>query len=134
MQITGKFVEDWKEALKDYINDEDTELTKEDAAAWAAEVRSSFPELNAALEAFLGTISDGLGGKSGSLSELQKGIQGITEDTAQVLESLLNSMRLYVADTNMHIKDQTDYIKKMWKMMDDSINGMNPFYVQMKNV
>lgn len=134
MQITGKFVEDWKEALKDYINDEDTELTKEDAAAWAAEVRSSFPELNAALEAFLGTISDGLGGKSGNLSELQKGIQGITEDTAQVLESLLNSMRLYVADTNMHIKDQTDYIKKMWKMMDDSINGMNPFYVQMKNV
>lgn len=134
MQITGKFVEDWKEALKDYVNDEDTKLTKEDAAAWAEEVRSSFPELNAALEAFLGTISDGLGGKSGNLSELQKGIQGITEDTAQVLESLLNSMRLYVADTNMHIKDQTDYIKKMWKIMDDSINGQSPFYVQMKNI
>lgn len=134
MQITGAFTERWKEALKDYINDEDTELTKEDAAAWAAEVRSSFPELNAALEAFLGTISDGLGGKSGSLSELQKGIQGVTEETAQVLESLLNSMRLYVADTNMHIKDQTDYIKKMWKMMDDSVNGTSAFYVQMKNI
>jgi uncharacterized membrane protein len=134
MQITGAFTEQWKEALKDYINDEDTELTKEDAASWAEEVRSSLPELNAALEAFLGTISEGLGGKSGSLSELQKGIQGVTEETAQVLESLLNSMRLYVADTNMHIKDQTDYIKKMWKMMDDSVTGSSPFYVQMKNI
>lgn len=134
MQITGKFVEDWKEALKDYINDEDTELTKEDAAAWAAEVRSSFPELNAALEAFLGTISDGLGGKSGSLSELQKGIQGITEETAQVLEALLNSMRLYVADTNNEIKNQTTYIKKMWTMMDNAVSGQNPFWVQMKSI
>jgi hypothetical protein len=134
MQITTAYTEQWEKALKDYINDEDTRLTKEEAAAWAAEVRSSFPELNEALEAFLGTISEGLGGKSGSLSELQKGIQGVTEETAQVLESLLNSMRLYVADTNMHIKDQTDYIKKMWKMMDDSVNGMSAFYVQVKNI
>lgn len=134
MQITGAFTERWKESLKDYINDEDTELTKEDAAAWAAEVRSSFPELNAALEAFLGTISDSLGGKSGSLSELQKGIQGITEDTAQVLEALLNSMRLYVADTNNEIKSQTTYIKRMWQMMDNAVTGSSPFYVQMKTI
>lgn len=134
MQITGAFTEQWKEALKDYINDEDTELTKEDAASWAEEVRSSLPELNAALEAFLGTISEGLGGKSGSLSELQKGIQGITEDTAQVLESLINSMRLYVADTNNEIKNQTTYIKRMWQMMDNAVNGSSPFYVQMKTI
>lgn len=134
MQITGAFTERWKEALKDYINDEDTELTKEDAADWAKEVRDSFPELNAALEAFLGTITDGLGGKSGSLSELQKGIQGITEETAQVLEALLNSMRLYVADTNNEIKSQTTYIKKMWTMMDNAVNGSRPFYVQMKTI
>lgn len=134
MQITGAFTEQWKEALKDYINDEDTELTKEDAASWAEEVRSSLPELNAALEAFLGTISEGLGGKSGSLSELQKGIQGITEETAQVLESLINSMRLYVADTNNEIKSQTTYIKRMWQMMDNAVNGSSPFYVQMKTI
>jgi hypothetical protein len=134
MQITGAFTERWKEALKDYINDEDTELTKEEAAAWAAEVRSSFPELNEALEAFLGTISEGLGGKSGSLSELQKGIQGVTEETAQVLEALLNSMRLYVADTNNEIKSQTTYIKRMWQMMDNAVTGSSPFYVQMKTI
>jgi hypothetical protein len=134
MQITAAYTEQWEKALKDYINDEDTELTKEEAAAWAAEVRSSFPELNAALEAFLGTISEGLGGKSGSLSELQKGIQGVTEETAQVLEALLNSMRLYVADTNNEIKSQTTYIKRMWQMMDNAVTGSSPFYVQMKNI
>jgi hypothetical protein len=134
MQITGAFTERWKEALKDYINDEDTKLTREDAAAWAKEVRDSFPELNAALEAFLGTISEGLSGKSGRLSELQKGIQGITEETAQVLEALLNSMRLYVADTNNEIKSQTTYIKKMWTMMDNAVSGSRPFYVQMKTI
>ena len=134
MQITGAFVEQWKSALGSYINDEDTKLTREDAAAWAKEVRDSFPELNAALEAFLGTISEGLGGKSGSLSELQKGIQGITEETAQVLEALLNSMRLYVADTNNEIKSQTTYIKKMWTMMDNAVSGSRPFYVQMKTI
>lgn len=134
MQITGAFVEQWKNALGDYVNEKDTELTADEAADWARRVKESFPELNAALEAFLGTISDGLGGKSGSLSELQKGIQGVTEETAQVLESLLNSMRLYVADTNNEIKNQTTYIKRMWQMMDNAVNGSSPFYVQMKSI
>lgn len=34
------------------------------------------------------------------LSALSKSIQGVSESTAQVLESLLNSMRFYVADSN----------------------------------
>lgn len=131
--ITGKFVEQWKDALGYYINEKDTTLTAEEAASWAAEVKESLPELNAALEAFLGTISSSLS-ESGSLSELQKGIQGVTEETAQVLEALLNSMRLYVADTNNEIKNQTKYIEKMWRMMDNAVSGLNPFYVQMKTI
>ena len=39
------------------------------------------------------------------LSGLQEGIKSITEDTAQALEALLNSMRFYVADTNLEIKN-----------------------------
>ena len=35
-----------------------------------------------------------------NLSGLQKGIQGISESTAQVIESYLNSVRFYVADSN----------------------------------
>ena len=38
--------------------------------------------------------------EEGGLSALSKSIQGVSESTAQVLESLLNSMRFYVADSN----------------------------------
>lgn len=38
--------------------------------------------------------------EGGGLSALTKGIQGVSESTAQVLEALLNSMRFYVADSN----------------------------------
>lgn len=38
--------------------------------------------------------------EGGGLSALSKSIQGVSESTAQVLESLLSSMRFYVADSN----------------------------------
>ena len=59
------------------------------------------PELSKALELIWNALGGSRGeAEGGSLSALQKGIQGVTEDTAQVLESLLNSMRFYVADSN----------------------------------
>ena len=70
---------------------------------------------NIDLDAFLqgwydmfGGLSDGA---SSGLSALQKGIQGVTEETAQVLESLLNSMRFTQAEAYQQIKEQTGYIK-----------------------
>lgn len=38
------------------------------------------------------------------LSGLQQGIQSITEETAQALEAMLNSMRSYVSDSNMQLR------------------------------
>lgn len=42
--------------------------------------------------------------QAGELSGLAKGIQGVTEETALVLESLLNSMRYFVSDTNTQVR------------------------------
>ena len=42
---------------------------------------------------------------SSSLSGLAAGIQGVTEETAQVVEAYLNSMRYYVADTNKELRN-----------------------------
>jgi hypothetical protein len=98
MQITNKWIEDWKKALTKYVNDEDTELTVPDIRAWAEEIKASFPSLNEALESLLGIISQGLSEKGTGLTSLQKGIQGITEDQADVIESYLNSIRGYAAD------------------------------------
>ena len=106
MQITQAFVDKWKRDLSKYVNEKDTELTPEDAAAFANDIKATFPELNAALEAFLGTIHETVGGlQSGELSFLQKGIQGITEDTAQIIEAYLNSIRGYVSEQVTHTKN-----------------------------
>lgn len=116
-QITGAYVEQWKGALQKFINQEkgDSELTPEEAKLWAEQVKASFPQLNDALEAFLGTIHEGLGGSgSNSLSELQKGIQGVTEQTAQVIESILNSMRYYTMDSNAQLAQQTKVMTDMF--------------------
>lgn len=113
MQITQAFVDRWKRDLEKYVNEKDTDLTPEDAAAWANEVKATFPELSAALEAFLGTIHESVGGlQSGELSSLQKGIQGITEETAQIIEAYLNSIRGYVSEQVTHTRNIYNILKQ----------------------
>lgn len=114
MQITQAFVDKWKRDLSKYVNEKDTELTPEDAKAWAEEVKATFPELSNALEAFLGTIHETVGGlqSSGELSSLQKGIQGITEDTAQIIEAYLNSIRGYVSEQVTHTRNIYNILKQ----------------------
>lgn len=106
MQIVGAYTDMYSRWLKDYINPDggDVNLTAEEAREWAEKVKSTFPELSAALESFFSGTQD-LMQEQGELSELSKGIQGITETTAQVLEALLNSMRFYVADSNTQLKN-----------------------------
>lgn len=113
MQITGAFAEMWKKDLEKYINADDTELTKDEAREWAEKVRRTMPELSNALEAFLGTIYESVGGlQSGELSSLQKGIQGITEDTAQIIEAYLNSIRGYVSEQVTHTRNIYNILKQ----------------------
>jgi hypothetical protein len=132
LRLTDKFLEPFYKNLNDYLKD--FELTTEESKSLREQADAIMPELSAALEQIWTSLGGGNGETSGSLSELQKGIQGVTEETAQVLEALLNSMRLYVADTNNEIKSQTTYIKRMWQMMDNAVTGSSPFYVQMKNI
>lgn len=102
--ITGEYVERWKNMLKKYIDPEgdDLELTVTEAQRWAEEVRKTMPELSDALEAYLGSISSTLGGGN-SLSGLEKGIQGMTEEQADILASYWNSVRQYVANIDTKI-------------------------------
>ena len=86
---------------------------------WDA-ILAAAKKANVDLDAFLqgyrdlfGTISDSAGG---SLSELQKGIQGVTEDTAQIIEAYLNSIRGYVSE-------QVAYTKRLYEMFDRMSRG-----------
>lgn len=102
--ITGTYVKRWENMLKKYIDPEgdDLELTVTEAQRWAEEVRKTMPELSDALEAYLGSISSTLSGGN-SLSGLEKGIQGMTEEQADILASYWNSVRQYVANIDTKI-------------------------------
>lgn len=96
------------------------------AMKWFTEV--AMPQMDSALEdmnAFWERMGINLTGTTSSLSGLAAGIQGVTEETAQILEALLNSMRYYVADTN-------EQLRQIFNTMINP-NEENPFLKELKN-
>ena len=60
------------------------------------------------------------GQDTGTLSALAKGVQSITESQAEVIESYLNSIRMFVASSNGEAKEQTKYMRSLFELL----NGM----------
>jgi hypothetical protein len=104
MLISNSYIEEWKKQLEQYINPDDLELSTDEAKKWVNAVTTSLPQLNQALENYFTAMQqagvDLGGGTSGELSGLQRGIQGVTEETAQIIEAYMASVRFYVADSN----------------------------------
>lgn len=102
MLITSTYVDKWKKNLEKYINTDDLELTTTEAKQWVEDVKNTLPQLSNSLKEYFDAMKGAgidLGGNY-EMSGLQRGIQGITEETAQILESYLNSVRFYVAEQN----------------------------------
>lgn len=96
------------------------------AMQWFTE--EAMPQMDTALEdmnAFWERMGINLTGTTSNLSGLAAGIQGVTEETAQILEALLNSMRFYVADTNEQLKSILNTM--------NGANEENPFLKELKN-
>lgn len=102
MLITSTYVDKWKKNLEKYINTDDLELTSIEAKQWVEDVKETLPQLNNALKEYFNAMKGAGIDLAGDyeMSGLQRGIQGITEETAQILESYLNSVRFYVAEQN----------------------------------
>jgi hypothetical protein len=64
-------------------------------------------------------------GMESDMSGLQKGIEGVTETTAQALEALLNSMRYYVSDTN-------GILRQFYASFMSADEAMNPMLYELK--
>lgn len=107
LQIASK----WTDQIADSVNaalKDDSALTTDEGRKIIEDAMAQLPGLNEALKNFFAAYSDIVQDAEtaeGSLSGLQKGIQGVTEETAQVLEALLNSMRYYVADSNLQLRN-----------------------------
>lgn len=96
------------------------------AMQWFTE--EAMPQMDTALEdmsAFWERFGINWTGTTSNLSGLAAGIQGVTEETAQILEALLNSMRYYVADTN-------EQLRQIFVTMTNP-NEENPFLKELKN-
>ena len=96
------------------------------AMQWFTE--EAMPQMDTALEdmsAFWERFGINWTGTTSNLSGLAAGIQGVTEETAQILEALLNSMRFYVADTNEQLKSILNTM--------NGANDENPFLKELKN-
>lgn len=83
----------------------DTKVTNEEMQKIKELAAQTMPEL----AAFLENIATEMGmseyaGKNGELSGLSAGIQGITSEQSDILASYLNSIRFFVADSNMQLK------------------------------
>lgn len=95
-------------------------------------LKASLDAIGLSFEPIARWITGIVGGEGGSLSELQKGIQGVTEQTAQVLEALLNSMRDTQANAYHELQKQTRILGEIRDTLDAvSGNGPRAFSVRM---
>jgi hypothetical protein len=131
LRVTDKFLA----PLYDNINKalDDYELTTEESSALRAQAEERAPRLSEVLEEIWNQLGGSKGESGSQLSGLQKGIQGVTEETAQVLESLLNSMRFYVADSNNEIKEQTRILRSINSALEDAFSN-SPRAISVKMV
>lgn len=86
-----------------------TEMRPEEAKAWKDLYEQKSEQFNEAAKAYLEALKAagidlGATSKGDELSGLQRGIQGITEQTAEALAAITESIRFFVADSNMQLK------------------------------
>lgn len=115
MRVTEKFLEPFYESLNEALKD--YELTAQESKDLREMVEKIAPDLSSALEKIWGQLGGSGRAEAGGLSALQKGIHSLSESTGQVIESLLNSLRFYVADSNSELKSQTKYMRDMYNML-----------------
>ena len=114
-RVTDKYMEPFFDDLNAALESESS-LSEEEIADLKAKADKVAPELSKVLEE-LWIALGGSKGEAGGLSALQKGIHSLSESTGQAIESLLNSLRFYVADSNSELKSQTKYMRDMYNML-----------------
>jgi gas vesicle protein len=98
------FYDDWDTALSD-----DGRLDKQEAESLKQAWKTLQGELDSKLQAMTEVmgVADDIRGTA-ELGTLQKGIQGVTEDTAEIIASYLNAMRFMLGEQSSNIKSITD--------------------------
>ncbi len=119
-----------KKAMDDYMNLIDKfvskqslggeELTREELDKLKMAREILFQSYNEDMKKYAELLGIKGGQDAGTLSALAKGVQSITESQAEVIESYLNSIRMFVASSNGEAKEQTKYMRSLFELL----NGM----------
>ena len=117
-----KYLEPVFAMLDGYLGD--AQFTPEEAAALQEEINKVLPELNEFWKGIMGAFGE-IGSGTGNMSGLQRGIQEITETTAQALEALLNSIRFFVADDNATLHN-------LYRQLFSAEEGANPMLTELR--
>lgn len=108
-RLVGKMIEPILKAVDEAVSEgseggnNGLEVTKSELQ----KIIDMWGQVGPVLDENLKNLMDAMGYKSGlnsNLSALQQGIQAVTENTAQALESLLNSMRYYLATQQADVR------------------------------
>lgn len=92
----------------------------------AEEFKKNLELIGLSYEEIAKIIAGITGGEAGGLSALQKGISSISEQTAQVLEAYLNSVRMYVATISADTTSQLNEVKAIHRLLDSVTRGGHP--------
>lgn len=105
----------------------DGTITNSEMDAIVAEANATFPELNEKLKAFFQSL--GMFGEQaeGELDGLQKGIQGVTEQTAEIIAAYMNSIRYYVIDNNTKLG-------QLAVVLQDNTGLVNPMLAELRSI
>lgn len=125
LQITGMFVDKWKKQLGAFLNEDDLELTKDEAKMFMEQVRETLPQLSEALENYLGSFAETMkAGGEGSLSELAKGISSASEESIEILTAYANSIRFINQDSNEKLSRLVDSYLSVTELNNSMLDEM----------
>lgn len=113
------------DAMFSETSDQGRIMTKEEIDAWKKLYEENSKAFDEKAQAYLDALGIKPTGITSEMSGLQKGIEGVTETTAQALEALLNSMRYYVSDTN-------GILRQFYASFMSADETMNPMLYELK--
>lgn len=122
--LISPFVDKLRDKIYDSVMDDDIfdpEEARETKEMWDG----MMPQIDESLKNYFEAFEGILGNDGGELSDLQKGIQGMTEDQAEVLAAYWNSCRFLLANIDMTLTSVAS------KAFGDS-NGSNSILGELK--
>lgn len=125
MNIVGPFLDRFKKQLEQYISIDDTVLDAGEARALRDTWDTIAPKLNESLDNYFSMFEDILNTDYGELSGLEKGIQGMTEEQAEVLAAYWNSCRFILSNIDMSLTSLADRIMNSPNTQNAIVEALN---------